>query len=53
MVALVTTGILQSVREVGSPVGLVTTTYGWLLVAKLGLVLVLLAAASGFIGGGH
>lgn len=44
VVALVTTGILQSVREVGSPVGLVTTTYGWLLVAKLGLVLVLLAA---------
>ncbi|NEK60642.1 copper resistance protein CopC [Geodermatophilus sabuli] len=43
--ALVVTGVVQSVREVGSPVALVTTTYGWLLVAKLGLVLLLLAAA--------
>ncbi|MCF6746134.1 copper resistance protein CopC [Blastococcus sp. KM273128] len=45
VVALVVTGVLQSVREVGSPVALVTTTYGWLLVAKLALVLLLLAAA--------
>lgn len=45
VVALVITGVLQSVREVGSPVALVTTTYGWLLVAKLALVLLLLAAA--------
>ncbi|WP_336031960.1 copper resistance CopC/CopD family protein [Geodermatophilus sp. FMUSA9-8] len=45
VVTLVVTGILQSVREVGSPVALVTTTYGWLLVAKLALVLLLLAAA--------
>jgi copper transport protein len=43
--ALVVTGVVQSVREVGSPVALVTTTYGWLLVAKLGLVLLVLAAA--------
>ncbi|GAB3314557.1 copper resistance protein CopC [Geodermatophilus aquaeductus] len=43
--ALVATGVLQSVREVGSLVALVTTTYGWLLVAKLALVLLLLAAA--------
>ncbi|MGY1640152.1 copper resistance protein CopC [Geodermatophilus sp. SYSU D00703] len=43
--ALVVTGVVQSVREVGSPAALVTTTYGWLLVAKLGLVLLLLAAA--------
>ena len=35
VVALVATGVLQSVREVGSPVALLTTTYGWLLVAKL------------------
>lgn len=45
VVALVVTGIVQSVREVGSPVALVTTTYGWLLVAKSGFVLLLLAAA--------
>ncbi|MGY1706115.1 FixH family protein [Geodermatophilus sp. SYSU D00697] len=43
--ALVVTGVVQSVREVGSPAALVTTTYGWLLLAKLGLVLLLLAAA--------
>jgi copper transport protein len=43
--ALVVTGVVQSVREVGSPAALVTTTYGWLLVAKLALVLLLLAAA--------
>ncbi|TFV54511.1 copper resistance protein CopC [Geodermatophilus sp. DF01-2] len=43
--ALVVTGVVQSVREVGSPVALVTTTYGWVLLAKLALVLLLLAAA--------
>ncbi|MGY1823947.1 copper resistance CopC/CopD family protein [Geodermatophilus sp. SYSU D00079] len=43
--ALVVTGVVQGVREVGSPVALVTTTYGWVLLAKLALVLLLLAAA--------
>ncbi|SNS32408.1 copper transport protein [Geodermatophilus pulveris] len=43
--ALVVTGVVQSVREVGSPTALVTTSYGWLLLAKLVLVLLLLAAA--------
>ncbi|RBY74602.1 copper resistance protein CopC [Geodermatophilus sp. TF02-6] len=43
--ALVVTGVVQTVREVGSPAALVTTTYGWLLLAKLVLVLVLLAVA--------
>lgn len=43
--ALVVTGALQSVREVGSFAALVDTTYGWVLVAKLGLVLVVLVAA--------
>ncbi|SFP87307.1 copper transport protein [Geodermatophilus dictyosporus] len=43
--ALVVTGVVQSVREVGSPAALVSTTYGWLLLAKLALVLLLLAAA--------
>lgn len=43
--ALVVSGVVQSVREVGSPAALVSTTYGWLLVAKLGLVLALLAVA--------
>lgn len=45
VLALVVTGVLQSVREVGPPVALVTTAYGRLLVAKLVLVLLLLAAA--------
>ncbi|SDC57731.1 copper transport protein [Geodermatophilus telluris] len=43
--ALVVTGVVQSVREVGSPAALVSTTYGRLLLAKLALVLLLLAAA--------
>ena len=43
--ALVVTGIVQSVREVGSPEALVATTYGWVLVAKLALVLALLGVA--------
>ena len=45
VVTLVMTGVLQSVREVGSPTALVSTTYGWLLVAKVVLVLGLLGAA--------
>ncbi|MBY3552638.1 copper resistance protein CopC [Modestobacter lapidis] len=44
--ALVLSGVLQSVREVGSPSALVSTTYGWLLLAKVGVVLVVLAVAA-------
>lgn len=43
--ALVVTGTVQAVREVESPTALFATTYGWVLVAKLVLVAVLLAAA--------
>lgn len=43
--ALVVTGVVQSVREVGTPTALFGTTYGRLLLAKLAVVLVLLAAA--------
>ena len=43
--ALVVTGVVQSVREVGAPAALVSTTYGWVLLGKLALVLLLLAAA--------
>jgi copper transport protein len=43
--ALVVTGVVQSVREVGSPAALVSTPYGWVLLGKLALVLLLLAAA--------
>ena len=39
-------GVLQSVREVGSPAALVSTGYGWLLVAKLVAVLAVLAVAA-------
>ena len=45
VIALVVTGIVQAVREVGSPAALVSTEYGWLLVAKLLVVAVILAAA--------
>jgi copper transport protein len=45
VVVLVVSGIVQAVREVGSPTALVDTTYGWLLVAKLSLVVVILGAA--------
>jgi copper transport protein len=45
VVVLVVSGILQAVREVASPTALVTTTYGWLLVLKVCLVLLALAAA--------
>lgn len=43
--ALVGTGVVQSVREVGSPTALVSTPYGWLLVGKVAVVLLVLAAA--------
>ncbi|KQS65993.1 copper resistance protein CopC [Modestobacter sp. Leaf380] len=43
--ALVVTGVVQSVREVGTLGALLSTTYGWVLVAKLVLVLGLLAVA--------
>ena len=43
--ALVVTGILQSVRELGSPTALVDTLYGRLLMAKLTFFVVVLAAA--------
>ena len=43
--ALVVTGVVQSVREVGSPAALASTAYGWVLLGKLALVLLLLAAA--------
>lgn len=39
--ALVLTGGYQSWRQVGSPTALVTTSYGWLLVGKVALVLLL------------
>ncbi|MDP5182346.1 copper resistance protein CopC [Blastococcus sp. BMG 814] len=45
VVALVVSGVVQSVREVASPTALVETTYGRLLAVKLLLVVVLLAAA--------
>ncbi len=45
VVALVLTGVLQTVREVGSATALVSTTYGWVLVAKVLLVLLVLGAA--------
>ncbi len=45
VVALVVSGALQSVREVGSPAALVSTTYGRVLLAKLALVLLVLAVA--------
>jgi copper transport protein len=45
VVALVVSGTVQSVREVESPTALFVTTYGWVLVAKLALVLVALGAA--------
>jgi copper transport protein len=45
VVALVISGTVQAIREVGSPTALFVTTYGWVLVAKLVLVAVLLAAA--------
>lgn len=43
--ALVVTGVVQSIREVGTPTALFGTTYGRLLLAKLAVVLLVLAAA--------
>jgi copper transport protein len=43
--ALVVSGTVQAVREVETPTALFVTAYGWVLVAKLVLVLVILAAA--------
>ena len=43
--ALVVSGTVQAVREVESPTALFATAYGWVLVAKLVLVAVVLAAA--------
>jgi copper transport protein len=45
VVALVVSGTVQAVREVESPTALFVTAYGWVLVAKLVLVAVVLAAA--------
>ncbi len=42
---LVVSGVVQSVREVGSPQALFSTGYGRVLLAKLAVVLLLLAAA--------
>jgi copper transport protein len=44
--ALVFSGVLQSVREVGSPSALVQTTYGWLLLGKVAVVVLVLVAAA-------
>ncbi|MCZ2830510.1 copper resistance protein CopC [Modestobacter sp. VKM Ac-2986] len=43
--ALVLTGLWQSLREVSSFAALTSTTYGWVLVAKLALVALVLVAA--------
>jgi copper transport protein len=44
--ALVLTGTAQALVEIGSLQALVTTTYGWLVVAKVALVAVVLVAAA-------
>jgi copper transport protein len=44
--ALVLTGVVQALVQVPSVDSLVSTTYGWLLIAKLGLVAAFLAVAS-------
>jgi copper transport protein len=43
--AIVLTGLWQSLREVSSFAALTSTTYGWVLVAKLALVAAVLVAA--------
>ncbi|GAA3184062.1 copper resistance protein CopC [Blastococcus jejuensis] len=45
VVALVVSGIVQTVREVASPTALLTTAYGRLLMIKIAFVLVALTAA--------
>lgn len=44
--ALIATGVVQSVREVGAPSTLVTTTYGWVLIGKVASVVLLVAVAA-------
>jgi copper transport protein len=44
--ALVLTGVAQALIEVGSLDALVSTTYGWLVLAKVGLVVGLVGVAS-------
>ena len=45
--ALILTGIAQALIEVGSVNALIDTRYGWLIMAKAGLVIVIIAVASG------
>jgi copper transport protein len=45
--ALVATGLFQAWRQLGSPAGLTTTTFGHVLVVKGGVVLMTLAVAVG------
>ena len=42
---LILTGVTQALIEVGSVKALVTTTYGWMIIAKVGLVASVLAVA--------
>lgn len=44
--ALAIAGLAQALIHVGTVAGLVSTTYGWLIIAKLGLFAVLLATAA-------
>ncbi len=44
--ALVLTGTAQALIEIGTPAALVTTTYGWLIVAKVAIVAVVLLVAA-------
>ena len=44
--ALTATGVVQSLREVGSPAALVQTTYGWVLLAKVAVVLLVIGVAA-------
>lgn len=46
VVALLATGVLQSVREVGVPSALASTAYGWVLIGKVAMVVLLLAVAA-------
>lgn len=45
VVALVVSGVVQSVREVGTPAALFDSTYGFVLLGKIAVVLVVLGAA--------
>lgn len=46
MSALLLAGTIQALVEVGSPAALVTTTYGWLVIAKVTLVAGVIAVAA-------